>query len=58
MTKDLGKLPLLIQPAEAAAGILAHAKAGTVEGYVPALWMPIMTIIRQVPSFIFRRTNI
>ncbi len=58
MTKDLGKLPLLIQPVEAAAGILAHARAGTVEGYVPAVWMPIMTIIRQVPSFIFRRTNI
>lgn len=58
MTKDLGKLPLLIQPKEAAAGILAHARAGTVEGYVPMIWLPIMTIIRQVPSFIFRRTNI
>lgn len=58
MTKDLGKLPLLIQPEVAAAGILAHARAGTVEGYVPALWWPIMTVIQSVPSFIFRRTNI
>lgn len=58
MTKDLGKLPLLIQPEAAAAGILAHARAGSVEGYVPAAWWPIMTVIQAVPSFVFRRTNI
>lgn len=58
MTKNLGKLPLLIEADVAASGILAHARAGSVEGYVPAPWWPIMTVIQAVPSFIFRRTNI
>lgn len=58
MTKDLGKLPLIIPADQAAAGILAHAKAGTVEGYVPIAWWPIMSVIQQVPSWIFRKTNI
>lgn len=58
MTRDLGKLPLIIPADQAAAGILAHARAGTVEGYVPIAWWPIMSVIQQVPSWIFRRTNI
>ncbi len=58
MTKDLGKLPLIIPAEQAAAGILAHARAGTVEGYVPVAWWPIMSVIQQVPSWIFRKTNI
>lgn len=57
MTTGL-KLPLMIQADEAARGALAHIKGGSVEAYVPGAWWPIMTIIRAVPSVIFRRTNI
>jgi short-subunit dehydrogenase len=57
MTAGL-KLPLLIRPDEAARGTLALARAGTGEGYVPAVWGPIMFVIRSIPSAIFRRTNI
>lgn len=57
MTKGL-KLPLIIGPDEAAEGTLALIRAGTGEGYVPAVWGPIMRVIRYVPSVIFRRTNI
>lgn len=52
------KLPLMIKADECARGTLALAKAGTSEGYVPAAWGPIMFVIRSVPSFIFRKTNI
>ncbi len=57
MTEGL-KLPLLITADVAAAGALEHAKTGSVHGYVPAVWGPIMTVIRHIPSVIFRRTNI
>lgn len=57
MTAGL-KLPLLIEADVAAAGALAHARAGSVHGYTPAVWGPIMMVIRHVPSFLFRRTNI
>lgn len=57
MTTGL-KLPLMIQADEAARGALAHVQAGSVEAYVPAVWGPIMTLIRLIPSSIFRRTNI
>lgn len=57
MTEGL-KLPLMIEVDAAAAGALAHARAGSVSGYVPAIWGPIMAIICMVPSVLFRRTNI
>lgn len=57
MTEGL-KMPLMIQAEEAARGALAIVKAGTGEGYVPVAWKPIMLVIRHVPSFLFRRTNI
>lgn len=57
MTKGL-KLPLMIPAEQAADGALAMMRAGTAEGYVPAVWGPIMTVIQSVPSFIFRRTNV
>jgi decaprenylphospho-beta-D-erythro-pentofuranosid-2-ulose 2-reductase len=57
MTKGL-KLPLMIGVDEAADGALALMRAGTAEGYVPAIWGPIMWVIRNVPSVVFRRTNI
>ena len=57
MTEGL-KLPLIIKADAAAAGALQHARSGSVHGYVPAVWGPIMTIIRHIPSAVFRRTNI
>jgi NAD(P)-dependent dehydrogenase (short-subunit alcohol dehydrogenase family) len=57
MTEGL-KLPLMIDAPAAAKGVLAHARSGSVSGYVPAVWWPIMTVIASVPSVIFRRTNI
>lgn len=57
MTAGL-KLPLIIKADECARGTLALAKGGTGEGYVPAIWAPIMFVIRNVPSVIFRKTNI
>jgi NAD(P)-dependent dehydrogenase (short-subunit alcohol dehydrogenase family) len=57
MTTGL-KLPLMIEADAAAAGIIAHMRAGSVSGYVPAVWGPIMAVISAVPSSIFRRTNI
>jgi len=52
------ELPFIIDAAEAADGVLSLARRGTGEGYVPLVWWPIMSIIRSVPSFIFRKTNI
>lgn len=57
MTTGL-KLPLLIKAEEAAAGAIAAARGGAVHGYVPAVWGPIMLVIRHIPSVVFRRTNI
>jgi len=51
-------LPFMIDADDAAAGILRLAGKGSREGYVPLIWWPIMTIIRHIPSFLFRRTNI
>ncbi len=52
------ELPFIIDAAEAADGVLTLAGRGSGEGYVPLVWWPIMSIIRSVPSFIFRKTNI
>lgn len=51
-------LPFMIDATEAADGVLSLARSGTGEGYVPKIWWPIMTIIKAVPSFIFRKTNV
>ncbi len=57
MTRGM-KLPLLIPAEQCAREALSHMRDGAVEAYVPATWAPIMTVIRMVPSFVFRRTNI
>jgi len=57
MTEGL-KMPFMISAEEAADGILKLAAKGTGSGYVPKIWWPIMTVIRLVPSFIFRKTNV
>jgi short-subunit dehydrogenase len=57
MTKGL-RLPLMIDAETCARGTLALARAGTGEGYVPSIWGPIMMVIRNLPSVVFRRTNV
>ena len=57
MTRGM-KLPLMITPEACARDALAHMRAGTGEAYVPVAWSPIMMVIRNVPSIVFRRTNI
>lgn len=57
MTTGL-KLPLMISAEACAKGVIDLASAGTGEGYVPAVWAPIMWVIRNVPSVVFRKTNI
>ncbi|HJN75543.1 MAG TPA: SDR family NAD(P)-dependent oxidoreductase [Myxococcota bacterium] len=57
MTEGM-QLPFMIDADEAAAGVLKLAHRGTGEGYVPLIWWPIMSIIKAVPSFIFRKTNV
>jgi NAD(P)-dependent dehydrogenase (short-subunit alcohol dehydrogenase family) len=57
MTRGL-KLPLMISAETCARDAIAHMRAGTGEAYVPLAWSPIMMVIRNVPSVVFRRTNI
>jgi decaprenylphospho-beta-D-erythro-pentofuranosid-2-ulose 2-reductase len=57
MTEGM-QLPFMIDADEAAEGILRLAGKGSVVGYVPRVWWPIMTVIRSIPSFLFRRTDI
>jgi decaprenylphospho-beta-D-erythro-pentofuranosid-2-ulose 2-reductase len=61
MTKDLdGAPPGLspIPPAVCAKQSLALAQAGPSSGFVPRRWALVAFIIRMVPSFLFRKTNI
>ncbi len=57
MTEGM-KLPLMISAEECADGTIALLRAADNEGYVPLAWAPIMLLIRHIPSFLFRRTNI
>ena len=59
MTQGLGKLPMIISAEKAAAQSLALARRGTsASGFVPWPWQVVALIIRHVPSFVFRRTNV
>ncbi|MCB9640157.1 MAG: SDR family NAD(P)-dependent oxidoreductase [Myxococcales bacterium] len=58
MTAHLKNLPLAIEPHQAAMRISEAIKAGREVVYVPGLWRPIMWIIRQIPSILFRRMSI
>jgi decaprenylphospho-beta-D-erythro-pentofuranosid-2-ulose 2-reductase len=51
--------PLLISADRCVEGIMALVdRQRPATGYVPGIWRYIMSIIRLVPSFVFRRTNI
>ncbi len=58
MTAGLEKLPMLIEAEVAADRIFRAIASRRMVAYVPVLWMPIMGVIRHIPSFIFRRTSI
>ena len=59
MTADLGKLPFQIT-AEAAARTIVGASEGSFWStrYVPLRWWPIMSVIKAIPSRLFRHLNI
>lgn len=58
MTKELTKKPLLISADQAADEILAAARAGKRNAYVPGKWRPIMWVLRNIPSPLFQKLNI
>jgi len=58
LTAGLGKLPMMIDADVAADQILAAAGTGVNVAYVPAKWRLVMTIIRAIPSPIFRYLKI
>lgn len=55
---DRRRLPFLISADEAARQILTAAARGTPVAYVPARWRPIMFVLRNIPSVVFRRLDI
>ena len=57
MTEGL-KLPLLIPVERAASEILAAARRGAVNAYVPGIWRYIFLLIRNIPSFMFRKLKL
>jgi NAD(P)-dependent dehydrogenase (short-subunit alcohol dehydrogenase family) len=58
MTKGMDKLPMLISSQAAAQQIVRAAAAGKQLAYVPGKWRPIMFIIRNIPSFLFKKMKI
>lgn len=58
MTKGLDGLFWLISKEKAAKLIIKSAKKGRKNSYIPARWRIVMTIIKMIPSFIFRRLSI
>lgn len=58
MTQGLDKRPLLISAQEAARQILAAARRRKHTAYVPGKWRFIMFILRNIPSFLFKKLNI
>jgi decaprenylphospho-beta-D-erythro-pentofuranosid-2-ulose 2-reductase len=57
MTEGL-KMPFMISAEQAADQIYRSISRGSNTSYVPIIWWPIMTIIRCIPSFLFRGKNI
>lgn len=58
MTRGLPGLFWLISADEAAKQILTAARKGKNVAYVPARWGAVGLVIRNIPSFVFRRLNI
>ncbi len=58
MTQGLPKLFWLISADDAARAILVAARNRVNVRYVPLRWWVVGTIIRAIPSFVFRRLNV
>ncbi len=58
MTEGMDGLFWLITPEEAAAQILSAARSSAQVRYVPRQWWGLMTVIRCIPSFLFRKLNV
>lgn len=50
-------MPLMVKPEVVASRVVAAMGGGAQTVYVHGLWWPIMTIIRLIPSWIFRRVG-
>lgn len=57
MTEGI-KAPLPISAERCASGIVKARDRGAAIAHVPWPWRPIMMVIRAIPSFLFRRTNL
>lgn len=58
MTKGAPGLFWLIPPEQAADEIVEAALGGRMTVYVPGRWRAVGTIVKLIPSFIFRRLNV
>lgn len=59
MTAGMGKLLWLVSADEAAKQGLALARRGSsADGFVPARWSLVAWVVRNLPSWLFRRTNV
>lgn len=58
MTRDFKKGALWAKPDAVAAGIVKAVDKGAPVAYLPWFWFVIMTIIRAVPEFIFKRVSL
>ncbi|WP_454832609.1 SDR family oxidoreductase [Pseudoxanthomonas wuyuanensis] len=58
MTRDFRKGALWASPQRVAAGIAKAIDGGRAVVYLPGFWWPIMTIIKHIPEFVFRRIKL
>ncbi len=59
MTQGVAKTPMIISAEKAADLSLRLAKRGSsASGFVPGQWLLVALIIRHIPSWLFRKTNI
>jgi short-subunit dehydrogenase len=58
MTRGLDRTPFIVSVEAAATQTLDAAARGTRHAYVPARWRPIMFLIRNIPSPIFKKLDI
>jgi short-subunit dehydrogenase len=58
LVEHLERTPFVISPERAAADIGKAIRKKKQDVYVPARWRLVMLVIRNIPSFVFRRMNI
>ena len=58
MTQGMDGLFWLISPEEAARAILAAARSHANTRYVPRRWWLVGTVIKSIPSFVFKKLNV